>query len=205
MGKLAQKFRVPDELANLYEFANSLDLRCFMQHGVQHSMSDELANPRGLAVWMRERGFIKSGAKITPSMFETALQIRSSLRAFLELAPAERATNRDVLRSLSKATRHFLLVVEANREGEMRLRPTRNDAFGGLSIVVAELYDASASGSLDRLKMCAAQECRRVFFDRSKPGSRRWCLSTLCGNRMKTRIYRERHKNNVRNSKSRLT
>jgi CGNR zinc finger len=31
--------------------------------------------------------------------------------------------------------------------------------------------------------MCAAEEYRRVFFDRSKPATRRWCMSTLCGNR----------------------
>jgi hypothetical protein len=28
-------------------------------------------------------------------------------------------------------------------------------------------------------KMCAAEKCRRVFFDRSKPAARRWCMSTL--------------------------
>jgi predicted RNA-binding Zn ribbon-like protein len=42
--------------------------------------------------------------------------------------------------------------------------------------------------------MCAAEECRRVFFDGSKPATRRWCISTLCGNRAKTRTYRERHR-----------
>jgi predicted RNA-binding Zn ribbon-like protein len=42
--------------------------------------------------------------------------------------------------------------------------------------------------------VCAAQECRRVFFDRSKPATRRWCMSTLCGNRIKTRAYRERRR-----------
>ena len=46
----------------------------------------------------------------------------------------------------------------------------------------------------DRLKMCAAEECRQVFFDRSKPETRRWCMSTLCGNRIKTLAYRERRR-----------
>ena len=63
----------------------------------------------------------------------------------------------------------------------MMLRAARGDALAGLSTVVAELYDGSVRGTLDRLKMCAAQECRRVFFDRSKPATRRWCMSTLCG------------------------
>ncbi|MBN9043312.1 MAG: CGNR zinc finger domain-containing protein [Rhizobiales bacterium] len=32
-----------------------------------------------------------------------------------------------------------------------------------------------------------------MFYDRSKPASRRWCVSTPCGNRVETRNYRERH------------
>ena len=75
----------------------------------------------------------------------------------------------------------------------MKLRPACDDALSGLSWIVAELYNGAASGALDRLTTCASDECRRVFFDRSKPGSRRWCVSALCGNRIKTRNYRERH------------
>ena len=66
--------------------------------------------------------------------------------------------------------------------------------MAGLSALVAELYNGAANGTLDRLKMCTSEECKRVFFDRSKPGTRRWCQSTLCGNRQKTRTYRERLK-----------
>jgi predicted RNA-binding Zn ribbon-like protein len=193
MSRLSQKFKVPDDLANLYEFANSLDLRRFTHHRVQHLPSDELTSTQNLGSWMSERGLLRSGAKITAPMLETALQLRSSLRAFLECDPNERHKNKVVLRSLNKAIRHFPLVAEAWDGGGMKLRPARNDALAGLSNIVAELQSASASGALNRLKMCAAEECRRVFFDRSKPGSRRWCVSTLCGNRMKTRTYRERH------------
>ena len=42
--------------------------------------------------------------------------------------------------------------------------------------------------------MCDLEECHWVFYDRSKPGARRWCASALCGNRQKTRAYRLRHR-----------
>jgi predicted RNA-binding Zn ribbon-like protein len=126
-------------------------------------------------------------------MLDAALQLRAALRAYLECEPVERNKSRNIVRSLNEAIGLFPLVAEASDGGGMRLRPARSDALAGLSVIVAELHEASASGALNRLKMCASEECRRVFFDRSKPGSRRWCLSTLCGNRMKTRTYRERH------------
>jgi predicted RNA-binding Zn ribbon-like protein len=194
MSKDSRKFKVPDELANLYDFANSLDVRHFTLHGVQHLQSDELKGPRELGAWMSQRGLLLSGAKITPPMFDTALQLRASVRTYLEIDPAERRRAGDAVRSLNKAMRLLPLVAEARNDGVMALRAGRDDALAGLSVVVAEMYDGSVRGTLDRLKMCAAEECRRVFFDRSKPATRRWCMSTLCGNRTKTRTYRARQR-----------
>jgi predicted RNA-binding Zn ribbon-like protein len=195
MSKESRKFKVPDELANLYDFANSLDVRHFMHHGVQHVQSDALTDPRKLAAWMSERGLLAVGARITPAMFDAALQLRTSVRTYLECDPIERRNNKDAIRPLNNALRVFPLVVEARNGRDMTLGPARSDPLAGLSAIAAELYVGSVKGTLDRLKMCAAEECRRVFFDRSKPATRRWCMSTLCGNRMKTRTYRERHRN----------
>jgi predicted RNA-binding Zn ribbon-like protein len=194
MSKQSRTFKVPDELANLYDFANSLDVRRFTHHGVPHLQGDQLGNPRELSAWMSQRGLLFTSAKITPAMFETALQLRASVRCYLECDPVGRRKNQDAVRSLNKAMRLFPLVAQARNVGGMALQAARGDALAGLSLVVAELYDGSVMGTLDRLKMCAAEECRRVFFDRSKPATRRWCMSTLCGNRMKTRTYRERHR-----------
>jgi predicted RNA-binding Zn ribbon-like protein len=194
MSKDSRKFQVPDELAHLYDFANSLDVRHFTHHGVQHMQGDELAGPRELAVWMSQRGLSSTGTKITPAMFDSALQLRASVRGYLECDPAERRKDNAAVRSLNNTMKLFPLVAEAGDDRSMVLRGARGDALAGLSAVVAELYDGSIKGTLDRLKMCAAEECRRVFFDRSKPSTRRWCMSTLCGNRTKTRTYRERHR-----------
>ena len=193
MSKASKQFKVPDELANLYDFANSLDVRHFTHHGVQHVQGDELGSPRELGAWMAARGLSWTGAKITPAMFETALQLRSSVRFYLERDPIERRRNKDAVQSLNKAMSLFPLLADA-RSDRMTLRGARDDALAGLSLVVAELYDGSVRGTLDRLKMCAAEECRRLFYDRSKPATRRWCMSTLCGNRTKTRAYRERQR-----------
>ena len=41
MSRESRKFHVPDELANLYDFANTLDLRKFVHHGVRHEQAEE--------------------------------------------------------------------------------------------------------------------------------------------------------------------
>ena len=194
MSKDSRKFQVPDELAHLYDFANSLDVRHFTHHGVQHAQGDELIGPRELAAWMSRQRLLAEGTKITAAMFDSALRLRAGIRAYLECNPAQRRKDTEAVRSLNKAMKLFPLVAEARGDRSMTLATSRRDGLAGLSVVVAELYDGSINGTLDRLKMCAAEECRRVFFDRSKPATRRWCMSTLCGNRMKTKTYRARHR-----------
>lgn len=45
--------------------------------------------------------------------------------------------------------------------------------------------------ALDRLRICAADDCRDVLVDLSKNSSRRFC-DTSCGNRMNVAAYRRR-------------
>jgi predicted RNA-binding Zn ribbon-like protein len=194
MSRESEKFGVPDELANLYDFANTLDVRHFTYHGVPHPQDDELKSARELGAWMSQRGLLFTSAKVTSAMLDTALELRTLARAYLQCDPVERTKDRDAARSLNKALKLFPLAVEVVGDGGMVLKAARADALAGLSSVVSEFYDGSRNGTLDRLKMCASDECRRVFFDRSKPATRRWCMSSLCGNRLKTRSYRERQR-----------
>jgi len=168
-------------------------LRHFTHHGVPHQKHDELTSPDEFAAWMAQRKLLPAGARVAPDMFETALRLRAGLRDYLQHDPAERR-NRSVTRTLNAAVAAFPLHAELGGEAGGKLQPARDDALAGFCVLAAELYDGARAGSLDRLKTCAAEECRRVFFDRSKPATRRWCMSTLCGNRMKTRAYRERRR-----------
>ena len=194
MSKESRKFHVPDALANAYDFANTLDLRHFTHHGVQHQQAEEFESPAALGYWMKARGLLDRGTVPSQRAFEQALRLRCALRDYLKCDPAERRRKAAVIEPLNKALQPFSLKVAAFGKGGMRLEPVQADAQAGLAAIAAELYDGAANGTLDRLKMCAADECRRVFYDRSKPGTRRWCQSALCGNREKTRAYRERRK-----------
>jgi predicted RNA-binding Zn ribbon-like protein len=53
------------------------------------------------------------------------------------------------------------------------------------------MADVVRTGELDRLRVCAADDCESVVVDLSKNRSRRFCDST-CGNRMNVAAYRAR-------------
>src|SRR5882757_1031198 len=107
MSQQSKKFQVPDELANLYDFANTLDVRHFIHHGVQHQQRDELESPRDLAAWMSRRGMLFTSARITAPMLDTALELRTFVRDYLQCDPVERGRNSNAVRSLNEALRRF--------------------------------------------------------------------------------------------------
>src|SRR5450432_2450005 len=121
MSKQSRKFKVPDELANLYDFANSLDVRHFTHHGVQHVQGDELGSPRELGAWMSQRGLLFTGARIAPAMLATALELRTLVRDYLQCDPPERRRNKDAARALNKVLKLFPLLVAARDDGGMVL------------------------------------------------------------------------------------
>ena len=67
-------------------------------------------------------------------------------------------------------------------------------AGSGVDAVVSRLVlavaDATADGTLERLKSC--DHCQWVFHDTSKNRRGRWCSMAACGGREKARAYRAR-------------
>jgi len=189
--RLSTTFAIPDEVALLYDFVNSLDLRRYVEQGVAHEPHDDLATPAQLARWLQTHRLGQPGARISRAEHREALELRAALRLFLASSPRERTAAAKALRG---AAAGFPLVVVASRERQLDLFPSSRRAIGGLGAVLAELVRLADGGRLERLKPCQSDECQWVFFDRSKPGNRRWCSSDRCGNRAKTRAYRDRRR-----------
>jgi predicted RNA-binding Zn ribbon-like protein len=194
--RLSQRTPLPviPPLGLLYEFANSLDLRRYRQRGQVHAGGDELATVTGLELWLRGRGLLDEGAGLDEQALQSARRLRASLRAFLQLPSSQRAADKTTAALLNNSSANFPLVVQIAENGKIQLAPRLDSPLSGLASVLSEFHCAAETDTLDRLKMCASEECRWVFYDRSKPSTRRWCASALCGNRQNTRTYRERRR-----------
>jgi predicted RNA-binding Zn ribbon-like protein len=187
----SEKFPVPGDIALLYDFVNSIDLRRYVEQGVAHEPGDELETPAQLEKWLQGRSLLKSGMRISTAEHREALELRTALRQFLS-SSSTRQTAAAI--DLERAAARFPLSVTASRKRSLDLQPVVRRASSGLGRVLAELVRLSDSGRLERMKMCSSDECHWFFYDRSKPGNRRWCSSDRCGNREKTRAYRDRQR-----------
>jgi predicted RNA-binding Zn ribbon-like protein len=84
------------------------------------------------------------------------------------------------------------MLLTVSDEGAVELAPAPGSS--ALGSVVVQMIGLAKTDQMARLKTCASDECHWVFFDRSKPANRHWCSSSRCGNRQKTRAYRERQR-----------
>ncbi len=70
-------------------------------------------------------------------------------------------------------------------------RPDAGFAAGWAAGMATALATVVGSSSLDRLGVCRADACDRVYADTSRNGTRRFC-STACQNRVKAAAFRAR-------------
>jgi predicted RNA-binding Zn ribbon-like protein len=182
----SKTFSIPDELATLYDFANSLDLRRYRDRDGQHSAFDALGTPSQATDWLRAHGLWSSNQTLNEQDYHHALALRAALRDVVAIDPAMRNEDIGALRRLQAAVAPFPLTLGIRASPPMlELRPLQ-----GVGKVVAQLFRLFELGDLDRLKICASDDCQWIFYDRTKPANRRWCSSNRCGNRAKVKRYR---------------
>jgi hypothetical protein len=171
---------LPSQIALVHAFVNTLDLRSFTYHGSPLTRHDHIASAPALATWLADHHLLPGDASVTEADAHQAVTLRSALRAALA----------DDCDSSGDHSWPLRLVMTPGRSPA--LAPAGSGAAAALGTILVQVAGAVAGGQWSRLKVCAAEDCRWVFYDRSRPGRSRWCDPQLCGNRMKTRAYRAR-------------
>lgn len=136
------------------------------------SGEEELANNTDAHDWFAARRLPTAGLKAAD-----ARRVRDEIRACA-----------DGKASFSTVLRTVPLRAVTGDEG---LDLESDHPLGPLVITAVRL---SFEGRWDRLKLCGADTCRFAFYDGSRNRSGRWCSMASCGNRAKTRAFRDRHK-----------
>lgn len=162
----------PGELARIEDFCNSAR---FLYD------EDALAKLDSARAWLRDHGY------------DATLD---------EDGRAGLAAAREAIRDLVGGDRSERTLRAVNDRARTALGPPRwtgdgveLSAAGPASPVadaLAALAKAALTGTDARLKVCAAPDCRWVFYDRSPANRGVWCSMDICGARHKMRAYRGR-------------
>lgn len=166
-------------LSLIEEFLNTVDERSFSRHGQVHAGGERLTSTRSLAEWLSEHGLADGGIAVTQEDLADVIRLRTTLRHSL-------AGDSDAAAAFAD---YPLLLAPDGRDG---LRLAARSGRAWLDVLVETVAVAVGRGDWKRIKLCAAPDCRWAFHDTSRNGRGRWCDMEVCGNRHKTRAYRER-------------
>lgn len=184
----------PPEVARLEAFLNTVDRQTFGEHAEKPADSrDLLTTSHQLEAWLVTHGLLdepRELAAVSAEDLEAARLLRDGLRAWL-VARQQLDHDTSSIDGARKVLGRLHLHVNLGTDAAT-LEPVVTDASGALGRLAADLATAHATGTLLRLKICAAPDCRFVYYDHSRSRSSRWCAMETCGNRIKTRLYRQR-------------
>lgn len=169
------------EIDLLVDFVNSRDV----EEG-----TDAIAEPAELQGWIEERTG-EQLPELEPADVERAQGLRESLRTLMLANNGGRAADRDLepLRQAAERSRYRLDFADG---GGLSLIPARADLSGFESQLLLALEHLQCHEVWPRLKACTDERCRWAFYDATRNRSRTWCSMDVCGNREKTRRYRQR-------------
>ena len=168
---------------------------------------DWIPDYAALVNWARISGIIAQAdaarlqelAKASPHTAATALtaakELRLAMHGLLTARIESTAPQANDLAMVERMWRGF------NSRSELTIDPLTGIQIRagdtGLDVISMALTDAFVRLGEDftspRLKRCSGINCGWFFFDRSKPGRRRWCDMATCGNAAKYDRHRKHH------------
>jgi predicted RNA-binding Zn ribbon-like protein len=154
---------------------------------------ERLLDEQDLARWIVETGMVQTTPVVSSSQLAAGRVLREAInrlaRPGLEPEPGDRAV---VNRSAARAS----IAPQLTSEGKLAWVATRpvEAMFAAIARDAVDLLTGPLAG---RIRECGAPDCALLFVDASRPGRRRWCSTKACGNRTRTKVYRQRRKDRL--------
>ncbi|HYQ79827.1 MAG TPA: CGNR zinc finger domain-containing protein [Solirubrobacterales bacterium] len=165
----------------IVEFVNTRDV----EEG-----TDAIAEPAALETWIAARTEEYPG-DLDPDDVARVQSLRESLRLLLRRNNGGEAAAAE-LTPLREAAERTRIRTAFSDDGELELVPARSGLSGFEARLLMAVEHLQCHGAWPRLKACTDEGCQWAFFDATRNHSRTWCSMDVCGNREKTRRYRER-------------
>jgi predicted RNA-binding Zn ribbon-like protein len=180
------------ELDDTFDFINTLEYDANDGTPNEHLPTSDRA-----VEWFVTRGLIHAESLETSDKdLERIRAVRAALREVADAVAEHRAPKRGALERVNRTLRaRAATELVAGSDGiGIGHRHVGDPIDDALARVTEPLVQELASGNPERLRVCANEMCRWVFYDESRAGQRRWCSMASCGNRAKAARHRARQK-----------
>jgi len=184
-----------DERAKVTAAPGRLELvrRFLNTRDIEHQI-DALETSRGAHRWLVAHSLIRRNARVTDRDRLGLIELRESLRALAHSHNGYPLAREELVRLNRQAANASIGAVFRGSD-DVQLVRGKGDVRDAVSALLAIVCDSIRDGTWSRLKACRDVEtCGWAFYDQSRNRVGTWCSMSVCGNRAKTRAYRDRHR-----------
>jgi len=156
---------------------------------------DLLETPEALFRWLQLAGLVKEPIAFSEEELKEALLLREAIHDLMRSVISHQEPNHDDTVRINRAARFPVAVPQLERRTQRILWATIDPLKACLAAIARDGITLMGDQTKNCLKMCANESCRMLFWDASPAHRRRWCAMSLCGNRTKVAMHRQRHRN----------
>lgn len=148
-----------------------------------------LAEPEDFARWAVEAGVVDRLDPVTRDDLDQARALREAVHRLARAATAEEPPDPKDVTRIRRTAAHTPVRPALRDLGRVERRGGVPEVLATLAATASDLF-----GGPDHLlvRRCAGTPCTRLFIDRSRAGTRRWCDKRSCGSRINAAAYRRR-------------
>jgi predicted RNA-binding Zn ribbon-like protein len=152
---------------------------------------EALHGPRDLERWLAECSLAVGVTAVAPDV-AAAKRLRRAIWNGAAAVVDGGAPATAELEAINEAAARPTLVPALAGEAHEWRDPQPAQALSDIARDAIALFSDPAQRA--RLRRCESPDCELIFYDSSRPGRRRWCSTERCGDRMRARAYRARHR-----------
>ncbi len=153
---------------------------------------DRLRTPTDLGRWLVEAGVLVRPPKVTGAELAAARGLREAIYRTAKLAGSRPPDAADVAQ-INHWAANPALAPQLAADGRTVAWSGQRPVEAALATIARDAIELLSGPLASRVRECERPDCALLFVDSSRPGKRRWCSMTACGNRTKTAAYRRRH------------
>lgn len=168
----------------------SLDLTGTLAFRHHDQPIELLVDPVDVSEWALRAGLVHEPIDVSASGLVWTRQIREAIHTLMVDRLADRPGPQGDLEMLNTAAAGPPLGVALQQGSLFR--------FGNLaelhSTLARDALEVLGGSVVERVKVCAGEDCSRLYLDISRNATRRWCGMRQCGDKVKSANYRSRRR-----------
>jgi len=155
---------------------------------------DRWRDASALARWCVEAGLLPAPPPVRSRQLEEARALREAIYRTIAAVRGRKAPRAQDVAEINGWAARPAPVPRLAPNGRAVAWIAGDPLAAALAAIARDAVDLLAGPDLGRMRECAESTCSVLFVDASRPGRRRWCSMSRCGNRMKKAAFRQRQR-----------